>query len=67
MEMVCEAGVELMLHTYLADVVTEDNKVKGVVVENKSGRSTYYADVIIDATGDADVAVRAGACLLYTS
>ncbi len=61
MEMVCEAGVELMLHTYLADVVVEGNKVKGVVVENKSGRSTYYGDVIIDATGDADVAVRAGA------
>lgn len=61
MQMVCEAGVELMLHTYLVDVVKDGNKVVGVVVENKSGRSTYYADVVIDCTGDADVAVRAGA------
>ncbi len=61
MQMVCEADVDILLHTYLVDVVTEEKKVTGVVVENKSGRNTYYADVVIDATGDADVAVRAGA------
>jgi len=61
LEMVIEAGVEILFHSYLADAIVINNKVIGVIVENKSGRQAYYGKVIIDATGDGDVAMRAGA------
>lgn len=64
-EMVLESGAKLLLHTVVVDVITEGAKVKGVIVENKSGRSAYTAKVIIDATGDGDVAKRAGAAFSY--
>lgn len=60
-EMCREAGVELMLHSYIADVVMEDGRIAGVLVENKSGRQAILGKVFVDATGDADVAFRAGA------
>jgi 2-polyprenyl-6-methoxyphenol hydroxylase-like FAD-dependent oxidoreductase len=56
-----DAGVGLMLHTWCADAVVEDGGVRGVVVESKSGRRALMAKVVVDATGDADVAARAGA------
>lgn len=60
--MALEAGVELLYHTLVTDVVWNEpaTQLNGVVVENKSGRSTVVAGVIIDASGDADVAARAG-------
>jgi hypothetical protein len=39
----------------------EDGDVKGIIVENKSGRQAMMADVVVDASGDGDVAARAGA------
>lgn len=59
--MVLEAGVDVLYHTFFSDVVKEGEKVVGVCVVNKSGTQTYFADVVIDATGDGDVAARAGA------
>ena len=56
-----EAGVKLYMHTVMTDVVMEGNAVKGIVIENKSGRGVVLAKVVIDTTGDADVAFRAGA------
>ena len=61
MVMAEEAGVHVLLHTYLTDVICEGNLVTGVVTVNKSGRQEFYAKVIIDATGDCDVAYKAGA------
>ena len=60
-EMVTEAGVELLLHSYVADTVVDDGVIRAVLVENKSGRQAVAGRVFIDGTGDADVAVRAGA------
>lgn len=59
-EMVLESGAELLLHSVVADVILEEGAVKGVIVENKSGRNAYLAEVVIDATGDGDIAFRAG-------
>lgn len=56
-----EAGVELLLQTFVVDTIVFDNKVTGVIIENKGGRSVILADVIIDASGDGDVAARSGA------
>ena len=59
-----EAGVEVLLHSWIVDAVTEDDAVRGVIVENKSGRQALTAEVVVDATGDADVAALAGAAML---
>ncbi|NWG13970.1 MAG: FAD-dependent oxidoreductase [Acidobacteria bacterium] len=60
-----EAGVELLVSTYVTDPIMEGTTVKGLFVENKSGRGAIKAKVVIDATGEADVARRAGAPALY--
>ena len=56
-----QAGVDLVFHTWVADAIVEDNAVRGVLVENKSGRGAIRAKVVVDCTGDGDVAARAGA------
>jgi hypothetical protein len=60
-ELAEEAGVELRMHTVMVDALTEGRAVTGVRVHNKSGLQSLSAKVVIDATGDADVAQRAGA------
>jgi len=59
--MLLGAGVDLLLHTYIAQAITEDGAVTGVIVENKAGRSAILAKVVVDVTGDGDVAASAGA------
>ncbi len=61
LKMAVEAGVDLLFHTYVCDSIVQDGVVRGLIVENKSGRQALLAKVIVDATGDADVAARAGA------
>jgi glycine/D-amino acid oxidase-like deaminating enzyme len=59
--LVLEAGVEPLLHCLVTEPIVEDGLVRGVVTESKSGRQAILAERVIDATGDADVAFRAGA------
>jgi hypothetical protein len=59
--MVQEAGIVPLLHCHTADVIMEGSTVKGVITESKSGRQAILAKRVIDATGDADLAHRAGA------
>jgi hypothetical protein len=61
LEMLAEANVDVLLHTLVSDVVMEGRTLRGIVVENKSGRQAILSRVTIDASGDADVAARAGA------
>jgi glycine/D-amino acid oxidase-like deaminating enzyme len=56
-----EAGVRLLLHTYLVETIFEDGRIRGVIVENKAGRMAILAGAVVDATGDGDVAAAAGA------
>ena len=60
-EMLSKAGTELLLYTFVCDVITEGNRVCGVITESKSGRRAYKAKIIIDCSGDGDVAFFAGA------
>jgi len=60
-EMLEEAGVEVMLHTSAIDVITEQEKIKGVKLYNKSGTTLLQGKFFIDATGDADIAYMSGA------
>lgn len=55
-----DAGVDLLLHTWFSSAIVEDGTVRGVIVENKSGRQALMAKVVVDASGDGDVAARAG-------
>jgi hypothetical protein len=59
--LVQEAGVEPLLHCLVTEPVVEGGRVRGVVTESKSGRHAILAERVVDATGDADVAFRAGA------
>lgn len=59
--MIKEAGVTPLLHANVVDTVVEDDVIKGVILESKSGRQAILAKRIIDTTGDADIAARAGA------
>lgn len=59
--MMIDSGVHLLFHTYFAAPIMQGNSVCGVIVENKSGRQAYRSKCVIDCTGDADVAARAGA------
>lgn len=59
-EMIKEAGIVPILHCYAVDTVMEDNIIKGVITESKSGRQVILAKRVIDATGDADIAHMAG-------
>ena len=60
-DMCLEAGVRLLLHSFVADAVVDGKLVRGIEVTNKSGRQHVLGKVTVDATGDGDVAARAGA------
>lgn len=60
-EMLEESGAQVLLYTVFCDVIMDGDRVCGVICHNKSGFSAYYADVVVDASGDGDVAERSGA------
>ena len=61
LDMLTEAKIDILLYTFVCGVITENGAVKGVITESKSGRRAFMSDVVIDATGDGDVAAYAGA------
>lgn len=56
-----KAGVIPLLHSFVSEVIVENDEVQGVIIEGKSGRQAILAKRIIDCTGDGDVAALAGA------
>ena len=60
-EMLEESGVDILLYTTFCDVLMEKNTVKGIICHNKSGFCRYDTKVVIDASGDGDVAEKSGA------
>ncbi len=56
-----EAGVKVMYHTSLVDAILKGSTLTGIRVLNREGLATISAKVTIDATGDGDLAARAGA------
>jgi hypothetical protein len=54
-------GVRLRLHSWVVAPMLEGSRVTGVIVQSKSGRQAITADVVIDCTGDGDLAALAGA------
>jgi hypothetical protein len=60
LQMLVEAKVNVLFYTFCAGVVMDGDALKGVIVESKAGRQAILAKTIIDCSGDADVAYRAG-------
>ncbi len=56
-----EAGVLIRFHSFAVAPILDGNGLRGVIAESKSGREAILASVVIDATGDGDIAVRSGA------
>jgi hypothetical protein len=59
-QMTTEVGIRLRYHSLATGTLAADNKVAAVLVESKSGRQALSGTVVVDATGDADVAARSG-------
>jgi ribulose 1,5-bisphosphate synthetase/thiazole synthase len=59
--LVQEAGVTPLLHRLCVAPIMVKGAIRGVITESKAGREAILAKRVIDATGDADIATRAGA------
>jgi glycine/D-amino acid oxidase-like deaminating enzyme len=59
-ELAADAGVDLLLHTWATGVRVEDGRIGGVRLWNKGGEQWVEADVVVDASGDADLVALAG-------
>ena len=58
-EMLCEAGVDILYHSMIESVDCVDNKLTGLTTMSKGGDKIHFsAHVIVDATGDGDIAVN---------
>lgn len=55
------AGLDKFLHCMGVEAITKGNTITGVITESKEGRQAILAGRVIDCTGDADIAFRAGA------
>jgi hypothetical protein len=60
LEMLTERGVNVQFYTQCTGTIMEANRIRGIITESKAGREAILGKVIIDCTGDADVAYRAG-------
>ncbi|MCI8453035.1 MAG: FAD-dependent oxidoreductase [Lachnospiraceae bacterium] len=60
-ELIEEAGADILYGTVVTDVLMEEGRLGGLIIENKSGRQLVEAASFVDASGDADVFKLAGA------
>ena len=60
-EMLIETGVDILYHSFIADVTMQNRQVTGVTTISKEGNTLHFnGKIIVDATGDGDIAVKAG-------
>lgn len=62
-----KVGVQTYFHTITVGTIMEDHRVRGVIVVTRWGMYAILAETVIDASGDGDVAVAAGADYVYGS
>lgn len=60
LDMLKDADVDVLLYTFVCGVVMEGDQLTGVITESKSGRRVFRSKVVVDGTGDGDVAAFAG-------
>ncbi|NQT87953.1 FAD-dependent oxidoreductase [bacterium] len=61
-----KAGAHIWFGTLGCGAFVEDGKVRGAIVATPFGRGVVLANVVIDSTGNADIAAAAGARTIYT-
>ena len=61
LDLVVEAGIALCTHSWFSEAMVENGRVTGVIVQTKLGRQAIRAKMVVDASGDLDVASSAGA------
>lgn len=61
LDLIRENNIDLRLHSWFSDTIVEDDVVKGIICQTKLGRQAIMGDIVIDTTGDLDVAIGAGA------
>src|SRR6185295_6688194 len=61
LDLLDEAGVQFLFHAFASGIIGRSGVVQGVVFETKSGPLVIRAKAVIDATGDGDISVQAGA------
>jgi hypothetical protein len=66
-DMLRAAGVRLRLHSWCAHAYAPHGHIDAVVLESKRGREVVRPRVVIDASGDGDVMVAAGAAFAATT
>lgn len=66
-DMIAEAGVNVRLHSWFSKAIVEDGRIKGVICETKAGREAIMGSVVIDTSGDLDVAAASGAKFTHGS
>ena len=59
-EMLAHAKVDLRLHTLVVGAESENRHINAIRTASKSGLETFGAQIFVDATGDGDLAARAG-------
>jgi len=59
-KMLREAGVRTFCYLAAGDPIIEGNKIKGVLADTKTGRKSFLGKIVIDSTGDGDIAAKAG-------
>ena len=55
-KLLIENNVDILYGSYVVDVATENNRIKTLFVQNKSGKTAYSVRSVVDATGDCDIA-----------
>jgi hypothetical protein len=60
-EMLVEAGVFVCVNTLLTGAIMDGPRVRGVIVESRSGREAFYAKSFVDCTAYGDLSAYAGA------
>jgi len=58
--MIRESGVTMLYHCWASNVVVENDMIRAVILESKSGRVAVASKVVIDCTGDGDILKLAG-------
>jgi hypothetical protein len=58
--LVTESGCDVLLHAFVQDATVHDGRISDLLVATKAGLGRVWADVVIDASGDADVCHHAG-------
>jgi len=60
-DILIKSGCEILMHSLVVDVIMEKQIIKGVIVENAAGKGALLAEAVVDCTGDAQIALKAGA------